>query len=327
MNVLIAGGSGFVGQALVKHLLSANNKIHQYNITILGRDVVNNTKKFNKILSNSNNLNFIAWSQLESDTSEKLTAALEIITKYDVIINLCGASIGERRWSEKYKQEIISSRVVPTRVLAHLCVAAKQKYQKDIGLYNTSAIGIYGLENKQAVYTESSHLNNSTDFLSKVGRVWEQAAEEAVQNDIRVTFMRFGVVLDWARGALQKMLLPFKLGLGGKIGSGKQAFSWISLADLVRIIEILINNKQVSGPINLVVPDVTNQQLFSEQLAKSMNRPCFMTTPSFLIRLLFGQMGQELLLDGQSVKSVKLDSYYTQWLHPSLKSFLQTNKR
>lgn len=310
MNILIAGGTGFIGQALVKHLYNSHNG---YNLTILTR----NNSKASKVFQKYSDIDYITWAELESDKDK----AEELIFPYDIIINLCGLSIGERRWSEKFKQQVISSRVEPTRLLADTCAQVASKYGKNIALYNASAIGIYGLSNPTEIYTEDSSIRPPQDFLSQVGFAWEKAALNAVANNVRVVFMRFGVVLDISGGALKKMALPFKFGLGGKVGSGKQPFSWIALDDLVRIIEVLIQDQKISGPINLVAPEIVSQEQLAQNLARYLHRPCFMPLPSFMVKLIFGQMGNELLLQGQLVKSYKLNFYYQEWLAPNLDKF------
>jgi uncharacterized protein (TIGR01777 family) len=310
MNILIAGGTGFIGEALIAHLLSSSENF--YAITLLTR----NTNKAQAVFKKYDllKLRYLTWQELENKPDD----IVNIIAGFDVIINLCGMSIGEQRWTEAVKNQIIDSRVKPTQLLAKACADVAMQYHKIIGLYNASAVGIYSSIHPQKIYTEDSYINNPVDFLSTVGFAWERAALEAVNHNVRVVYLRFGVVLARHGGALKKMLLPFKLGLGSVIGNGQQPFPWIYLEDLVRAIEQLILNTKIHGPINLVAPELVTQQQFAHKLAKSLHRPCFMRLPEFVVKMLFGEMGQELLLGGQKVKSYKLNLYYKDWLCPNL---------
>lgn len=325
MEILIAGGSGFIGRALVQYLLEQNLQYGtNYQLTILGRNKLHLArllKAFESVNSKySQYLNFITWRELEYSPEN----IVHTVAKFDCIINLCGQNIGQKRWSESYKQQVLSSRINPTKKLAQACVDANKLYNKSITLYNASAIGIYGLQNASQIYNEdSSLLQEPQDFLAKVGKKWEESASVAIENDVRVVFMRFAVVLDWSGGVLKQMALPFKLGLGGRVGSGEQAFTWIALADLVRAIVALINNHEVSGPVNLVAPKPTKQILFAEALAKYLHRPCLLPLPSFVVKLIFGQMGEELLLSGQMVESNRLDKYYQDWIYSSIAEYFK----
>lgn len=322
MEILIAGGSGLVGSALIKYLLVQNiAKDKKYNITILGRKknklahFVAHLCEFNPKFSKY--LDYISWREIEHNPDN----TVNIIAKFDLIVNLCGENIGDQRWSKKYKKKVLESRIKSTQLLADACVNVDKKYHKKISLYNASAIGAYGVFDQQTIFTEDAELGQPQDFSSKVVKQWEDAASIAVKNNIRVIFMRFGVVLDWHGGALAKMTLPFKFGLGGRVGSGNQPFSWIALADLIRIIEVIINNTEISGPINLVAPELITQYDLAQALAKHFNRPCFMPLPSFMVKLIFGQMGEELLLRGAKVSSNKLCQYYQDWQFPSIQKF------
>lgn len=327
MEILIAGGSGFIGKALIQYLLECNfSQKTNYNITVLGRNKLLLAKLLEQYTQQNkqynNYLNYLTWRELEY-TPDNI---INTVAKFDCVINLCGQNIGQQRWTKDYKQQVLSSRIIPSEILAKACVAASKQYNKKISLYNASAIGVYGLANPEMQYTEDFDIDkNYTDFLSEVGYKWEQAASSIIpnfcQDNVRLVLMRFAVVLDWHGGALAKMALPFKLGLGGKIGSGQQDFSWIALEDLVRIIEKLINDSNITGPVNLVAPKYITQADFAKVLANYLNRPCFMPMPSWLVKLLFGQMGDELLLSGQMVKSVRLNNYYQDWLHPNIGEF------
>lgn len=278
MKILIAGASGLIGQALVAAWQD------QHDIVVLGRDVVKLKKVFPQQTA-------ITWTQLQS------------VEGFDVVINLAGANIGQGRWTAKRKQVILNSRVTATQQLAALCAKASSPPR----LLSASAIGVYGLSAELQVFDEQSALPTPPqDFLAEVGAAWEAALSEAEQAGVPVTKMRFGVVLARHGGALAKMLPVFKLGLGGPIGSGQQPFSWVALADIVRAITFVIEHPELTGPVNIVAPEVATQKQFAQALGKALHRPAFFPLPAWLVKLQFGQMGEELLLNGVSVKSQKL---------------------
>lgn len=289
MKLLIAGGTGFVGQALVNELQN------RHQITVLSR----NSNKAFKIFSN---IATVEW------TDENLK---NIVEDVDVVINLVGENIGSRRWSNSVKSEIITSRTKSTNKLCNIIESIDK--EKRPRLFNASAIGIYGLQSniemqQSNIYTEDSNLPSPpTDFLSEVGQEWESPLNKS--KNIDIVKLRFAVILDLSGGMLKKVHLPFMLCLGGRIGSGKQPFSWIALKDVVGIISYLLDNPKLNGTFNLVAPQVTSQKEFAILFAKYLKRPAIMPMPSFLVKLLFGQMGDELLLRGQNVSSVKLTDY------------------
>ncbi len=289
MKLLIAGGTGFVGQALVNEL----KNIHQ--ITVLSR----NSNKSLKLFSN------IATAEWNDENLKN------IVEDVDVVINLVGENIGSKRWSNSVKSAIISSRIKATSQLCNIIESINKENRPR--LFNASAIGIYGLQSniemqQSYIYTEDSNLPSPpTDFLSEVGQQWESPLNKS--KNIDIVKLRFAVILDHSGGMLKKVHLPFKLGLGGRIGSGKQPFSWIALKDVVGIISYLLDTPQLNGTFNLVAPQVVSQKEFAILFAKHLKRPAIMPMPSCLVKLLFGQMGDELLLRGQNVSSVKLTDY------------------
>ncbi len=297
MKILIAGATGMVGKALVEALKK------DHSLLLLGRSI-------EKMKGFFPHAKAIDWKTFES-----LDRPLEGI---DLIINLSGENIGEKRWTPRQKRLIVSSRVNATLVLAKAC--AKHKTHP-VRLLNASAIGVYG---KQQNSDEYSPLPNPPqDFLSEVGAEWEKALAPAENAGVSVVKMRFGVVLSPTGGALAKMLPAFKWGLGGRIGSGTQPFSWISLSDLVRAIEWLISHPEVTGPINLVAPGVLTQENFARVLGEVLHRPTLMVLPDWLVKLQFGQMGEELLLNGTAVKSRVLSEKGFRFLYPTLAEALR----
>ncbi len=283
-----------IGQALTRALLDLDHQIY-----LLGRD---RSRMIKKLGADSE---LITWDDLGHNQ--------DLLNPIDLIINLSGENIGEKRWSEKQKENIIKSRVQSTLLLAKFCAGrASQKENKKIRLFNASAIGIYAnpQDTDKNSYDESSEISERPQtFLSQVAQSWEKALEPAEKAGVPVTKMRFSVVLSDQGGALGKMLPAFKFGLGGILGSGAQLFSWISLHDLVRAIIFLIDHPEITGPINLVAPEVLTQKVFAETLASVIKRPCFLKIPGWVLKLQFGEMAQELLLSGLSVKSKRLDQH------------------
>jgi uncharacterized protein (TIGR01777 family) len=296
MNILIAGATGMVGQRLSRALFELNHQVH-----LLGRDRAKMIQKFGP------GFQVITW--------EEITKNKALPSSIDLVINLAGENIGEKKWSEKQKEKIVKSRVESTALLAQLCsermTEQSQQTQKKVRLINASAIGIYeGKSHSTNLYDEGSEISkNPQTFLSQVAIAWEKALEPAEKSGVLVTKMRFAVVLSETGGALAKMLPAFKFGLGGALGSGDQLFSWISLNDLVRAIIFLINHPEITGAVNLVAPEVVTQKVFAKTLAKVLHRPCFLKIPEWILKIQFGEMAQELLLSGVGVKSSRLDQH------------------
>ncbi len=288
MDIIIFGASGLIGKALVNHLRS------KHAITVVGR----NKEKLESIFTDK--VKCLTWGDVNS----------ELLAEFDVAINLVGENIGEKRWSSAQMQEIIDSRVDSTFRIASACAELGEKSPRII---NASAIGIYGLqqsirEQSAVIYDDESELPAPpTDFLSKVGSHWEAALTPAIDIGVSVVKTRFSVVLSGDGGALRKMYPVFKFGLGSVIGSGKQPFSWVAIDDVVAAIAFLIEEKpDASGSFNIVAEEVVSQKTFAKKLAKVLRRPCFLWLPSIVVRVMFGQMGRELLLNGQAVKGQKL---------------------
>ena len=207
-----------------------------------------------------------------------------------VVINLAGETVSQR-WTESKKNEILSSRVNTTK---NLSIALSQMKDPPEVVINASAIGFYG-DRKDEQVDEGS--DSGTGFLSQVVIEWEQALKVP---HTRVVFARIGVVLSQKGGALKKMLLPFKLGLGGQLGDGKQMMSWIALEDVVLAIMHMIKDRSISGPVNLVSPNPVSNKIFTKTLGKVLKRPTIFTVPAFAVRAIFGEMGEALLLSSTS---------------------------
>lgn len=278
MKYLITGGTGFVGKALCKKLLDENNQI-----TILSRSL-------NKV------------EKVFGDKVKSITSLDEIGSnvKFDVVVNLAGEGIAEKRWSEEQKQELINSRVNITKELVKLFDRLDKKPSVFI---SASAIGYYGGQGDETL-VENSKPND--EFTHQLCKNWENEAIKAEDLGIRTIITRFGVVLGKNGGTIEKMLTPFKLGLGGKIGSGKQYFSWVYIDDVVETIIHLVNNKKLSGKFNVTSPKSVTNAVFTKSLGEALNRPTIFPMPSFIVKILFGEMGEVLLLNGQRVYPKKL---------------------
>ncbi|RBQ26886.1 MULTISPECIES: TIGR01777 family oxidoreductase [Arcobacteraceae] len=254
-TIAISGSSGFVGQSLVDFLSKQNYKI----INIKRDDLKDNQK-----------LDFI-------------------VNSCDILINLNGANI-INRWSDSYKELLVSSRIDTTKSLVK---SLKRVDKKQRIFISTSAVGIY--DNK-SMYDENGSFAN--DFLSKLCQDWEKEAQKVKDDFTKVAIFRFGIVLGKNGGAFKKMILPFKLGLGGVIGSGKQSFSFIHIEDLLRVYKFIIE-KDIDGIFNLTAPTPTTNFEYTKTLGKVLNRPTIFPIPEFILKLIFSE-GAKVLTDGQS---------------------------
>ncbi|ETO92618.1 nucleoside-diphosphate sugar epimerase [Legionella longbeachae] len=300
MNILIAGGTGFIGSELVDSLRS------DHQITVLGRDNNHIQDVFGK------RVQACTWQDLEH-----LDAS-----RYDVVINLCGQSIAGLRWTEHIKKQIIESRVKTNTALIkwltdHQC---KPHY------YSANAVGIYGLQENgtSQAFDEDSPIDfdHPHDFFSEVGVRWQKSLQPAIDHGIPVTITRFGVVLKHGKGMLKKLAPSFNLGLGSIIGDGQQVISWIHIADVIRAFHFLITHPELIGAFNVTSPNPVSQKEFATLLAKAMKRPLFLKTPAFVIRLLFGEMGECLLNHGQRVLPKRLPEEGFKFAYPTLKEAL-----
>ncbi len=220
---------------------------------------------------------------------------------FDVVINLAGQGIADKRWTGEIKQQLIDSRINTTKALYDYL---KDALVKPDVFISGSALGYYGLHEDDNEIDESGVADDS--FSSKICQLWEAEAKRIEDLGIRTCYLRTGIVLGKNGGALGKMLPPFKFGLGGPIGTGKQWMSWIHIEDIVGIIRYAIENDQISGAINGTAPEPVTNKSFARTLGKVLNRPAFMPMPAFVMKLMFGQMAEELLLSGQRVVPDKI---------------------
>jgi uncharacterized protein (TIGR01777 family) len=218
----------------------------------------------------------------------------------DAAVCLSGAGIGDGRWTAERKKVLRSSRVDVTRVLVESLGKMKRKPRVFVG---ASAVGYYG-DRGDEILTETSTAGN--DFLALLARDWEAEAMRAESSGIRTVIVRFGVVLSAKGGALPRMLTPFKLGVGGRLGSGKQWMSWVALEDVVGIIRSAIANDGIKGPVNMVAPNPVRNSDFTRTLASVLHRPAIFPAPAFALRLALGEMADGLLLSSQHVRPERM---------------------
>ncbi|MFZ0419197.1 MAG: TIGR01777 family oxidoreductase, partial [Candidatus Sulfotelmatobacter sp.] len=223
----------------------------------------------------------------------------QTVSGFDAVIHLAGESIFGR-WTAARKSSIRDSRVVGT---FNLSSALAQAEEKPNVFVCGSAIGYYGNRGDEVLREESAP---GTGFLAEVCQDWEEATTPAVQADIRTAHLRTGIVLSPKGGALGAMLTPFKLGLGGKTGNGRQWMSWIDVRDMVGAIHHILKNDLIQGPANLVAPKPVRNEEFAKTLASVLSRPAIFPLPAFAVKLAFGEMGEELLLGSQKVEASKL---------------------
>ena len=273
-KILVSGSTGLIGTALLSALRTSG-----YEVTCLVRGGTSGKEQ-------------IGW-----DPARPL--APESVSGFDAVVHLAGESI-VGRWTDAKKRRIRESRVQGTRNLAAALAAAPQRPQL---LISASAIGYYGDRGEETLREDSS---SGDGFLPEVCREWEEAAEPVAKAGIRSVQIRIGVVLSASGGALHAMLLPFRMGVGGKMGSGRQWMSWVHIDDLVGAVQHVIKCDMLRGPVNVVAPNPVRNAEFTKVLASVLSRPAIFPMPAFAARLVFGQMGDELLLASQRVEPAKL---------------------
>ena len=259
-RIAITGASGLIGAALVGYLKSQGHTVQR----LVRRAPVSSDE--------------IAWDPTAG------TVDMEALAGVDAVIHLAGAGVGDKRWSKKYKAEILNSRLLGTTTIAKAVAIVKPQV-----FISASAIGWYGESGNRAV-VESDRVGD--DFLATVCREWESAADLA--GEVRTVKLRTGLVLDPTGGALGKMLPLFRFGLGGKLGNGKQWWSWITLHDQIRAIAFLLESK-VSGPVNLTSPNPVTNSEFTAGLARAMHRPALFPVPALALKIVLGGFSTEVL--------------------------------
>jgi len=288
VKIVVSGGSGFVGQPLVQRLLKRGDEV-----LVLSRDPTTVSAGRG-----------IPWSAVDEAGSA------------DVVINLAGENVGSGRWTAERKRRILESRLRATGALVD---AMRRALPKPRTFISASAVGFYGLRGDETLDENSP---NGAGFLAEVTRRWEEIARSA-DGMARVVIFRFGVVLARDGGALQKMLLPFRLGIGGPIGSGNQWMSWVDREDVLRAVEWAIDRPEVRGTYNITAPEPLRNRDFSRALGRALHRPSFMPVPGFMLRLIFGDMADEAMLGGQRVIPARATREGFTFAYPTLDSSLR----
>lgn len=292
MKILISGASGFIGSTLVQKLKSEK------------QDVYKLVRKKTPLSENE-----IYWDPLSG------TLDANSIDAFEAVIHLAGENI-IGRWTDDKKRKMRESRILGTQLLSKTLSSLKNPPKTFLC---ASAIGFYGNRGEENLTEESLPGNG---FLADLCQEWEKASDSATQNGIRVIHYRIGVVLSAQGGALQKMILPFKMGFGGKIGNGKQWMSWIALDDLLEGIFFILKNPSISGAVNAVSPHPIRNLEFTQTLGKILHRPTFIPLPAFAAKLAFGEMAEEVLLASAKVIPEKLLKAGFQFKHPNLSETL-----
>ena len=296
MNIFVTGGSGFVGTYLCKDLLDRGHRV-----TAVG------TRAVHGRISHEH------FRYISADTTEPGDWQ-EALADTDAAVNLAGKSIFNR-WTDRYKQEMYDSRILTTRHLVDALAA-----DRPAALVSASAVGYYGSRGDE-ILTEDSEPGN--DFLARLGRDWEAEALRAEEKQVRVTTARFGIVLGWGGGAIDKMVPAFKLMLGGPLGDGSQWFPWIHIDDVVAGLRFSLETATLSGPANFTAPNPVRNQELAKTLGDVLHRPAIMPAPAFMIKAVLGEFGEALLASTRAVPRKLLDTGFT-FQYPKLREALES---
>jgi uncharacterized protein (TIGR01777 family) len=294
MKIFITGGSGFVGTNLSVYLLKNGHRI-----------IAVGTSSAHKLIRHDN------FHYISADTTIKGDWQ-DAIKDVDAVINLAGKNLF-KRWSDSYKNQIYNSRILTTRNLVEAIAD-----QKDIIFCSTSAVGYYG-DRPDEILKEEALPGN--DFAAKVCMAWEKEAFRAESKGVRVAAMRFGVVLGKDGGALAKMVPAFKFFAGGPLGSGLQWFPWIHMDDLIAAIMFILETPDLKGPVNFCSPNPVRNREFASALGQVLNRPSVLKTPSFMIRLIMGEMGKSLMSSQRAIPDKLLKQGF-KFQYPDIKNAL-----
>ena len=281
-NILITGGTGFIGQKLCR-VLSGEG----YSVTVLSRRPDSVKKLCGQSVS--------ALSSLD-DLGEDV--------QLEAIINLAGAPVAEGRWSETRKELLIKSRTETTRQIAEYAKRAENKPRR---LISGSAVGYYG-DGGDTILDEDSPFND--EFTHRLCQEWESEACRVLEYNVKLTILRIGLVVGSNGGFLQKMLLPFKMGLGGRLGNGSQWMPWIHMDDIIGLILFILKDEDMEGVFNSTAPNPVTNEEFTRTLARVLRRPTLMPLPAFFLKLAFGEMSRLLLTGQRAVPTTALNKGY-----------------
>ena len=302
MNILIAGGSGFIGRHLCYTLLGMN-----HNLLVFSR----NPSRTRQYLPEG--ISLWEWNGLTCDALE------QVLEDTDAVINLAGAPIADARWTSARKDLLRNSRINRTRMLVDAMGRISNDKRPGI-LINASGIGFYGTHNVQSV---SEEFPPGQGFLADLCVDWEKEAVRAEQYDIHVVLLRIGMVLGKDGGALSKMILPFRFFLGGPIGPGTQHVSWIHQEDLSQLIAWILETRPCRGPVNAVAPEIVTMREFCQSLGKALGRPSWFPIPKFLLNIALGELAT-VMTTGQQVIPLVAQRHGFTFRHPNLEQALQS---
>ena len=294
LTVAVSGSSGLVGSALVHTLTAAGHRV----LRLVRRPT-------------GPHEDLVGWDPISGEIEGRKLEGI------DALVHLAGESIVGMRWTEEKKRRILESRVKGTELLA---LTISRLGSRPRVMVSASAVGYYGNRGNE-ILTEASKPGKG--FLAGVCRQWEEATRQAERSGIRVVHLRTGMVLSPSGGALGTMLLPFKVGMGGRLGSGKQYMSWIDADDLLGIILHAISTDSVRGPVNATAPYPVPNATFADVLGRVLHRPTVVPVPSLAVKAMFGQMGRELLLNGQRVLPKKAEASGYEFLYPGLEESMR----
>ncbi len=293
MEIVVAGASGLVGAALVPALRESGHTVTQ---------LVRHTPGPGEAY----------WSPSEGQI------AASVFEGVDAVICLSGENIADGRWTDEKKKRILESRKKSAGLISKTIAASTQRPATFIC---ASAVGYYGGDEGDTLHTESSPAGN--DFLASVCVDWERATRHAKEKGVRVVNLRFGAILDPKGGMLAKLLTPFKLGLGGVVGSGDQYLSWLTLDEAVRVIQFALGHQSLAGPVNAVTPNPVTNREFTKTLGGVLHRPTVFPVPAAVLRRLFGEMGDVLVLGSTRVAPGALQAAGYSFAHPQLEDALR----
>jgi len=292
MKIAIAGASGLVGSALIPALTADGAAV-------------------TRLVRSAPKAGEIEWHPNQVELNP------QSLEGFEVIVNLAGENIAGGRWTDEQKRKIRDSRVSGTHLLSEAIAKLNDKVKAFIC---ASATGIYGDRDDEPLDEQSE---SGGGFLAGVCREWEKACEPAIKAGVRVVNLRLGPILARNGGMLAKLLTPFKMGMGGKVGSGKQYISWVGLDDVVNAIKLAINDPGIRGPLNIVSPNPVTNEEFTRTLGHVLNRPTAFAVPAFAARLAFGEMADEMLLTSQKVIPKKLMSIGFEFQYPELEAAMR----
>ncbi len=298
MKIVLTGATGFIGRSLTNELLKR------------GDDLIILTRSKAERFPSNPKLQFIHWSPRDQ------ASIVSEVDGSDAVINLAGESIVGKRWTKAQKEKIVQSRVSATQIIAN---SIKKAVRRPGVLINASAVGYYGPRGNESIAEDAKAGN---DFLADLCKAWEAHAIRVEDFDVRVIRLRIGIVLDRDGAALKFMIPPFKIFMGGWLGSGNQWMSWITREDLVRLILFCLNNPNARGAMNAVAPQPVTNKAFSMVLAQVLKRPCFMPVPSFALKLLMGEVS-EMVLTGQRVIPKKAQDLGFSFHSPEIRNALE----